>query len=112
MRLRGRAWRAAAALVLIAMSTVYAPFVVAQDVVTHLTQPTLPLPPMRAVEEMAQRTVGLHAENGGSTVNLYFGDLAGQPLYVVTLYPEVVVRVEGARLDPARVRQFIGANLG
>jgi hypothetical protein len=55
--------------------------------------------------------VALHRLNGGSTFNLYFGDLAGQRLYAVSIYPERGRRTAGDDIDPRIVRAFILGNL-
>ena len=78
--------------------------------VAHAQAPA-PLPPMRDLEELAREVAALHRANGGVTVNLYHGNLAGQPLHVVSVYPELTVTVEGAEVDPAVLRQFIAQHL-
>ena len=70
-----------------------------------------PLPPTVDLDAIAAQTTAIHRANGGATVNLFQGDLAGQELYVVVVYPELSEAVPGLELDPARVRAFITAHL-
>jgi hypothetical protein len=80
------------------------------DVAALLSQPTVRVPAMLEPREVARQSVALHQPNGGSTVSLYFGDLAGQRLYVVDLFPERERLVAGAELSPAMVEQFVADN--
>lgn len=70
-----------------------------------------PAPPARDLAELAQEVASLHGANGGATVNLYRGDLSGQPLYVVVVYPELSVAVAGRELAPDQIRDFAAVNL-
>jgi hypothetical protein len=70
-----------------------------------------PLPPPLDLDAIAAQTAAIHDANGGATVNLYRGDLAGQDLYVVVIYPELSEAIPGPDLDPARIRQFIADHL-
>ena len=70
-----------------------------------------PLPPTIDVDAIAAQAAALHRASGGATVNLYRGDLAGQSLYVVVVYPELSETVLGREVDPARLRQFIADHL-
>ena len=63
------------------------------------------------LDAVAAQTAALHRANGGATVSLLRGDLAGQALYAVVVYPELSEAVPGSDLDPARVRQFIADHL-
>lgn len=65
------------------------------DAVTVLSSPQAALPEPMDVGEIARYIEIVHRANGGSTFNLYFGDLAGEELYAVSLYPELSVLIEG-----------------
>ncbi|NLG48760.1 MAG: hypothetical protein GX552_01455 [Chloroflexi bacterium] len=65
------------------------------DAVSFLTTPQATLPELMDVSEVARYIEVAHRANGGSTFNLYFGDLAGEELYAVSLYPDLSVLVEG-----------------
>jgi hypothetical protein len=96
---------------LLAAGSGLAPTAVAQvDVATLLSQPTVRLPATLEPSEVARQNVALHRENGGSTVSLYFGNLAGQRLYVVDLFPERERVVPGAEVSQALLEQFVADN--
>jgi hypothetical protein len=80
------------------------------DVATLLSQPTVQVPAMLDPSEVARQSVALHRENGGSTVSLYFGNLAGQRLYVVDLFPERERVVPGVEVSQALLEQFVADN--
>ena len=80
------------------------------DVATILSQPTVRVPPMLDPSEVARQNVMLHQENGGSTVSLYFGNLAGQRLYVIDVFPERERIVPGAEVSQALLEQFVADN--
>src|SRR4051794_3995771 len=114
-RARTTVGRVLLTLLVLAGSVLLAPTMVGNaqglDVVGVLTQPSAPLPALRDAPTIADQTVALHAANGGATVSLYFGDLIGQPLYVVNIYPEAGVIVPGATIRPALIQQFIADNM-
>jgi hypothetical protein len=68
------------------------------------------LPPTIEAEAAAAALAALHQATGGGTFNLYFGDLAGEQLYAVSLYPERSRIVAGRDVPTERLRQFIEAN--
>jgi hypothetical protein len=80
------------------------------DVAGLLSQPTVRVPAMLAPSEVARQSVALHAANGGSTVSLYYGDLVGQRLYVVDLFPEREREIVGPEVTAALVEQFVADN--
>lgn len=61
--------------------------------------------------EAAESISALHRTRGGSTFNLYFGDLAGQSLYAVSVYPERSRLVGGPELDLRILERFLLDNL-
>lgn len=52
----------------------------------------------------------LNETNGGATVNRYFGDLGGQALFVVSLYPERTRRVAGQSVTEQTMTAFLADN--
>ena len=84
---------------------------IATDLLDYLSDPATALPESIGVEEMAARLVSLHRQGGGATFNLYFGDMAGQNLYAVALYPERSATLEGATLSADDLRDYIQAAL-
>jgi hypothetical protein len=79
----------------------------ARDIVQFLTRPAGRLPRRIAVAVTVARVVALHEANGGVTYNLHFGNVAGKPLYAVSLCPERSKVVAGRSVDAAIVRRFI-----
>ena len=80
---------------------------VAEDLLDYLTDAETVLPAPQDIEVMVGRILDLHRQNGGATFNLYFGDMAGQPLFAVSVFP-VVTAVEPARfLSPNVLRQYV-----
>ncbi|HYN88412.1 MAG TPA: hypothetical protein VER55_07770 [Ardenticatenaceae bacterium] len=69
-----------------------------------------PLPPRADVEEAIRQVEVLHQANDGSTFNLYFGDLAGQSLYAVSLYPDRGIVLEGKSIPQSLLRSFVLSN--
>jgi hypothetical protein len=108
-RTRTRRWPVArgliAALVLAALLLVPGGVGAVAPAVRALT--ALSQTPVRDLDAIATEVAERHRENGGSTVNLYDGDLSGEPLYVVTIYPELTQIRDGPEIDPAAVRAFI-----
>jgi hypothetical protein len=101
-------------LVLLATMTVpgwQAPIVGPGPVLVVRAQVSTPLPPMRDLETLAREVAALHRANGGATVNLYFGDLSGEPFHVVSVYPELTLTIEGAEVDPRVLAQFAAQHL-
>jgi hypothetical protein len=63
------------------------------------------------VAKLAAEISEVHERAGGSTFNLYGGDLMGQPLVATAVFPELTWRVPGRSPTPARVAQFIREHL-
>ena len=79
----------------------------ATDLLDYLSDPDTALPEPFDVDEMAARLVSLHRLNRGATFNLYFGDMAGQPLFAVSVFPERSAVASGLTLSPMQLRGFI-----
>ena len=78
----------------------------ATDIVTFLSGRSRELPQLIEVDEAVRYTLVLHQANEGATFNMYFGDLAGQRLYAVSLYPDRSVVIEGKQIPLAVLRRF------
>lgn len=63
------------------------------------------------VEQAVEQILLLLESRGGVTFNLYFGDIGGQNLYAVSLYPERGKRASGRGISRNVLRQFIRDNL-
>ena len=86
---------------------------VAEDLVSYLTDPVgLALPELSSVEEAASRTAALYEQSGrtGATFSLRFGDMRGQSLYSVSLWPEHGRRVTGDTVKLRVLQVFIMEN--
>jgi len=79
----------------------------AVDVVAFLSDPSGELPQPIEVDDAVEQILALHAENDGSTFNMYFGDLGGEELYAVSLYPDLGIVLEGKEIPPEVLRRFI-----
>ncbi len=86
----------------------------AENLVSYLTDPVgLALPELSGAEEAASRTAALHEQSGrtGATFSLRFGDMSGQPLFSVSLWPERGRRVKGDTVKLRVLEVFIRGNL-
>lgn len=79
----------------------------ATDLLDYLSDPATTLPEPFALDDMAARIVGLHEQSGGATFNPYFGDMSGQPLFAVSVFPEASAVESGFIISPMLVRGFI-----
>jgi len=61
-------------------------------------------------EDAAQQIAHLHAVRGGSTFSLQSGDLSGERLFAVSLFPERTRRVAGPTLSAALILRYIERN--
>jgi len=59
----------------------------------------------------ARKALRFHREHGGSTFNLFFGNLAHQHLYSVSIYPERSRRIPSHLLTEDALELFIEGNL-
>lgn len=78
----------------------------ATDIVTFLSGKPKELPQLIEVDEAVRYTLVLHQANDGATFNMYLGDLAGQKLYAVSLYPDRSVVIQGKQIPFAVLRRF------
>ena len=69
------------------------------------------LPREIEVDEVVRQVLVLHSSNGGSTFNLFFGDMLGSESFAVSIYPERSVVLPGKDVPIGVLRQFIVDNL-
>lgn len=87
---------------------------VAENLASYLVDPAgLALPELSNVEEAASRIVALYEQSGrtGATFSLRFGDMRGQPLFSVSVWPERGRRVKGDAVKLRVLEVFIMGNL-
>ena len=82
----------------------------ADNLTDYLADETLSLPPQRDVEAAVGQILDLHGRQGGATFGLHFGDVSGQPLFAVSLYPKRTVLVFGRRVSAGVLRRFLRDN--
>ena len=82
----------------------------AKDLRAYLSNRRTGLPKPIPAEEAVTQIERLHGEKGGATFSLYFGDVVGQELFAVSLYPERSVQVRGRFVSARRLRAFLGQN--
>ena len=75
-----------------------------------LSDPAAPLPPRIPLEEAVTQIATIHERNEGATFNMYFGDLAGKPLFAVGADPRRVRRIAGRIVSREHLRKFIEDN--
>lgn len=73
----------------------------------------LALPELSDAEEAAVKILALYESNGGegATYSLRFGDMSGQPLYSVSLWPERGRKVLGNTVKLRALQSFIMENM-
>jgi hypothetical protein len=82
----------------------------ARDLRTYLSNRRTRLPKPTPIDEAATQVGKLHAEKGGATFSIYFGNVAGQELFAVSLYPERSVQVLGRLVPTRRLLAFVAQN--
>ena len=81
-----------------------------RDIAPLLSAPSAELPTPGDHASAVERILRIHQRTGGATFSLYWGDVAGEPLYAVAIYPERSVIVPGSAPSAAALRSFIAAN--
>ena len=73
----------------------------AENLTAYLSDDALALPPALDASSLARKAASWLTSSEGATFNLFFGNMAGQPLYAISLYPErsVVISVEAISED-------------
>ena len=82
----------------------------AENLTDYLSDAELALPPAANVEALAQQVTSWLVDHEGATFNLFFGNMAGQSLYAVSLYPERSVVIAGEAVPEDLLRKFIEDN--
>lgn len=83
---------------------------VTPDIIKYLANPKRALPKQVGANQVVGRIIDTHDADGGSTFNLYFGNLKGKKLYAVSVYPDRGRILQGKAIDPAILRAFIEEN--
>ena len=65
------------------------------------------LPPPMEIESLAEEATLISLAEGGATINLYFGNLAGTPLFSVSVFPDRSVVLEEEALMEGELRLWI-----
>lgn len=68
------------------------------------------LPPTLAVNSLARQVASWLMFHEGATFDLFFGNMAGQNLYAVSLYPERSVVIPGGTIPEGLLQKFIEDN--
>lgn len=82
----------------------------ASNLTDYLSDENLNLPSALNVETLARQVSEWLTTHDGATFNLFFGNMAGQVLYAVSLYPERSAVIPGRTLPVGLLRQFIEDN--
>ncbi len=85
----------------------------AADLTENFSENPAVLPSLLGSDEAADRMLVFYEESGreGATFSLHFGDMRGQPLYAVSLYPERARRSTGNAVSARILQLFITDNL-
>lgn len=82
----------------------------AGNLTEFLRQPATKLPSQIDLATLAETIAQRHETDGGSTHSPYFGNLAGQKLFAVSLYNERGAIAPGRVVDARMMEKFIRAN--
>lgn len=82
----------------------------ADNLTAYLSDPNMSLPEPFAVKALARQVAHWLTDHDGATFNLFFGNMAGQALYAVSLYPERSVVFPGRAVPEDLSRKFIQDN--
>ncbi len=82
----------------------------ARDLRSYLSNRRTRLPKPISDEQAATQVEQLHSEKGGATFSVYFGNVAGQELFAVSLYPERSVLVRGRFIPRRWILSFLAQN--
>jgi len=81
------------------------------DIVAYLARHEGQMPAMMGVPEAVDMALKSHAANDGSTTHLRWGDLSGQQLYVVSLFPDLGIIKTGKDVSKDELTAFVNAHL-
>jgi len=80
----------------------------APELSTFLRNPdAFVLPPRLPADRIIAEVVALHTRHGGATYSCYFGNLSGQKLYAVSLFPELGQKLTGTAVTTGTLRAFL-----
>ena len=82
----------------------------ANNLPAYLNDPDTLLPLPFTVSELTRQVSSWLVANEGATFNLFFGNMAGQSLYAVSLFPERSVVLPGRDIPEDLLRRFIWDN--
>jgi len=82
----------------------------ADNLAAYLRDQTLRLPPALDMEALARQVAEWLTTHEGATFNLFFGNMVGQALYAVSLYPERSAVIPGQTVPQDLLRHFIESN--
>ena len=85
----------------------------AADLADYLSNTSAALPPVLEPEEAAKQTLAFYEESGreGATFSLRFGDMRGQLLFAVSVYPDRSLKLPGGVLEIDTLLLFIQVNI-
>ncbi len=82
----------------------------ADNLTDYLSNSALALPPVLDVQTLTRQAAAWLTASEGATFNLFFGNMAGQNLYAVSLYPERSVVILGEAVPEDLLQKFIEDN--
>ena len=83
---------------------------VSVDLTEYLHDTTTRLPRRLPLQEITELVREAHARYGGASIHPRFGDLKGQALTAVSLYPERTVRINGDEIPSELIAGFYRQN--
>lgn len=81
------------------------------SITAYLAKPEGAMPVMTSVPQAVDMALKSHAANDGSTTHLRWGDLSGQKLYVVSLFPDLGIIKKGKAISKDELTTFVNAHL-
>ena len=82
----------------------------ADNLTAYLSDATLTLPPALSVKSLARQVASWLTTHEGATFSLFFGNMAGQRLYAVSLYSERSTVIAGGAVPNDLLQKFIEDN--
>lgn len=82
----------------------------AENLTEYLSDLNTRLPRRLALQEMIKLVREAHTRHGGASIHPRFGDLKGQALFAISLYPERTARINGSEIPPELIAVFYRQN--
>jgi len=82
----------------------------AKTITQYLNNPESSLPKMVLTSTAADALYKMHQENGGATYSMRYKDLSGQKLFVVSLFPDLGLIIEGKDIKKSEIIALIDNN--